>query len=542
MTPPTTSPAVAPAAGSAASPLVAQVAAWLARQLPVGARLSGDSRKLAAGDGFVAYPGGTTDGRAFIDDAIARGAAAILWDDAGHAWRHGAAVAQRGVPDLRALAGPIAAAYHGHPSERLELIAVTGTNGKTSCTQWIAQGLEARGRRSAIIGTLGSGRVGHLDPFGLTTPDAISLQGMLARFVAEGVQSVAMEASSIGLDQGRLAGTSVAVAVFTNLTHDHLDYHGSMARYAAAKARLFTQPGLRAAVVNGDDPAAALMIAAIDGPHAPARAEGEAPTRIGYRIDADRAGGDRRAAAPAVDAWLLAERIETRPDGMTVVVGGDFGRASVPLRVLGRYNVSNMLAVAGAWIGLGMPFDEAMSRLGSLEPVRGRLEVVRLADADVVAGTGGRAPLAVVDYAHTPDALVNVLGTLREVARARGGRLWCVLGAGGDRDPSKRPLMGAAAERLADHVVVTSDNPRGEPPLRILADIRAGLTREPAMTEVDRGVAIARAVAGAEAADVVLIAGKGHEDYQEIEGRRLPFSDVDEARIALIRWREHANV
>jgi len=523
--------------------LAAQVAAWLARQLPAGARLSGDSRTLAAGDGFLAYPGAKADGRAFIDQAIGRGVAAILWDDAGYTWQHGAAVAQRGVPGLRALAGPIAAAYLGHPSERLELIAVTGTNGKTSCTQWIAQGFEAQGRRSAIIGTLGSGRVGHLDPFGLTTPDAISLQGMLARFVAEGVKSVAMEASSIGLDQGRLAGASVAAAVFTNLTHDHLDYHGTMARYAAAKARLFALPGaLRAAVVNGDDPAAGLMIAALDTAHGLVRAGGApTPMRIGYRIDADRAADDRRFAAPAVDGWLVAERIDARPEGMTVAIGGDFGRASVPLRVLGRYNVSNVLAVAGAWIGLGMRFDEAMTRLASLEPVRGRLETVQMGPADD-AIAASRVPLAVVDYAHTPDALVNVLGTLREVARARGGRLWCVFGAGGDRDPSKRPLMGQAAERLADHVVVTSDNPRGESPLRILADIRAGLTREPALTEGDRGIAIARAIATAGAADVVLIAGKGHEDYQEIEGKRLPFSDVAQARIALIRWREQANV
>lgn len=537
----------------------ADLAAWLTRQLPPGAALSGDSRTLAAGDGFLAYPGATTDGRAFIDQAIARGAGAILWDDADGARLPSAAVPQRGVTDLRTLAGPIAAAYYGAPSERLDVVAVTGTNGKTSCTHWIAQGLEAAGRPAAVIGTLGSGRIGQLDPFGLTTPDAIGLQRMLAKFVRDGVGTVAMEASSIGLDQGRLAATRVAVAVFTNLTHDHLDYHGTMARYAAAKARLFQQPGLRAVVVNGDDPAAALMLAALDR----AAADGAvAPRRLGYRLAADATGATPAAqaatAAPGatralpVDAWLIAERIVARADGMTLHVGGDLGRAEVASRVLGRYNVSNLLAVAGAWIGLGLSFDDAMARLAPLDPVRGRLETVAPSPsttraATTPAATGAIAsphdvPLVVVDYAHTPDALINVLATLRELAQARGGRLWCVFGAGGDRDPSKRPLMGQAVERGADRVVVTSDNPRGEPPLRIVADIRAGLTREPHLTEIDRSHAIGHAIADASAADVVLIAGKGHEDYQEIEGRRLPFSDVEQARIALNRWREHAHV
>lgn len=503
----------------------AQIAAWLRERLAPGARLTSDSRAVRRGDAFLAFAGARTDGRRFIESAVAAGAAAVLWQrDAGQ-WPQGidAAVTQRAVLGLARQAGRIAAEYYGRPSERMDLIAVTGTNGKTSCTQWIAQGLNGlpgRDGATAVIGTLGSGRLGALDPFGLTTPDSVSLQTMLAGFAADGVTASAIEASSIGLDQGRLDGARVTAAVFTNLTHDHLDYHGTMSNYAAAKARLFGFEGLRVAVVNGDDPFAATMLAAIG--------QRQPPMRIGYTLAPTR-------GALAVDAWLQAENVRATSEGLALTIGGDFGRAAVDLRLLGRFNAANALAVAGTWIGLGMSFEQAIERLAALRPVPGRIQMVE-------SVAGGPGPLAVIDYAHTPDALESVLHALRAVADARGGRLWCVFGAGGDRDPSKRPRMGAAAERGADHLALTSDNPRGESPEAIIEQIRAGLRQAPAIVEVDRAAAIRGAIARASRKDVVLIAGKGHEPYQEIASRRIPFSDLDQAWLALAARAESVDV
>ncbi|MGE0807882.1 MAG: UDP-N-acetylmuramoyl-L-alanyl-D-glutamate--2,6-diaminopimelate ligase, partial [Burkholderiaceae bacterium] len=413
------------------------------------------------------------------------------------------------VSGLKRLAGPIAAEYYDHPSARLDVIAVTGTNGKTSVTQWIARGLADAGQRSAVIGTLGSGVVSpgasydELDAFGLTTPDAVSLQRMFAQFVAAGVGVVAMEASSIGLEQGRIDGTAVKTGIFTNLTRDHLDYHGDEQAYFAAKLRLFQWPGLRVAIINGDDPLAPDIL-----DHLPHEVQtisfGHLPGEYGWRA--------RKK--------LSAFQIHEDKSGTRATIGGDYGRAEIRLQLLGRFNAVNATAVASAWISQGMPFDEAMRRLESLQPIPGRMQQVEAA---------GR-PLVVVDYAHTPDALMNVLQALRPIAEVRGGQLWCVFGAGGERDAGKRPIMGIVAERFADKAVVTSDNPRGETPFRIVSDIRAGFTREPWLTELDRGEAIRRTLSEASADDVVLIAGKGHETYQEIDGVRHPFSDLRLAR------------
>src|SRR5690606_32049199 len=346
----------------------------------------------------------------------------------------------------------------------------------------------------------------ELDSFGLTTPDAVALQRMLAAFADAGVEVVAMEASSIGLDQGRLAGTKIGTAVFTNLSRDHLDYHGTEQAYLQAKARLFQWPGLRTAIVNGDDPVCAGILGSLPE-QVEAVAFGQLPGEHGWRA--------RRK--------ISAYQIDEERDGTQVSVGGDWGRAQIRLRLIGRFNVVNAMAVAAVWISLGVPFEVAMQRLESLRPLPGRMEQV------VVDG----GPLVVVDYAHSPDALLNVLQALRPIAEARGGALWCVFGAGGDRDAGKRPIMGMVAERFADRVVVTSDNPRSETPFRIAADIRAGFTREPWRTELDREQAIHDALASAAADDVVLIAGKGHETWQEIAGQRLPFSDVEVARRCL---------
>ena len=492
---------------------------WLRKVLAPGAQLRLDSREVEAGDAFIAVAGTHADGRDYIAQAIERGAAAIVFDaeplaDGARAAATVTAaqipVPNVGIVGLRQAIGHVGAEFYGHPGKRLRVVAVTGTNGKTSCAHWIAHGLaEPGGRGAGLIGTLGSGILAagdgaELESFGLTTPDAISLQRMLLRFAQAKVATVTMEASSIGLEQGRLSGVPVEVALFTNLTRDHLDYHGDMASYLAAKRILFATPGLRVAIVTGEDPAAAAMLEA-----APRDA-----LRIAYGLSpaAEIGGYPVRRLAVA--------RIRDASGATEVAVRGEFGAADIRLELLGRFNVVNALGVAAAWIGLGMPFAEAMQRLESLRPVPGRMQRLELPDA----------PMAVIDYAHTPDALTNVLEALRPVASARGGRLWCVFGAGGDRDPGKRPLMGFAAEQVADRLVITTDNPRSEEPFRIVSDIRAGLSREPVMTELDRGAAIRGALDAASPADVVLIAGKGHENYQEIGGERLPFDDFEVAR------------
>jgi len=505
-----------------------EVAGWLRAVLPTGAALVADSRAVKPGDAFFAYPGEQADGRRFIDRAIERGAGAIVMEAGGAGAivaepvvAGGSTVPRRDVVGLKRACGPIADIYHDHPTAALDVIAVTGTNGKTSCSQWIAQGLQGLGRACPVIGTLGAGRAGALEQTGLTTPDALGMQALFARFAKGGDKAVAIEASSIGLHQHRLEGTRIAVAVYTNLTRDHLDYHGSMQAYADAKAMLFGWPGLRAAIVNLDDPWHQQMLAAV------------APgvLRIGYRIASATDGliSDRTSdpASGPVDRMLIARAIEPAMAGMRIELDGDWGRRSILTPLLGRFNVSNLLAVMATWLALEVPFEAALAQALALQPVPGRLQsVTRLQ---------GPAPLAVVDYAHTPDALSNALAALRPVAQGRGGLLWCVFGAGGDRDPGKRPLMAATVEGLADRVVLTSDNPRSEAPESILDALQAGLHRAPALRQGDRAAAIASVIAQADTNDVVLIAGKGHESYQEIAGVRHPFDDVEHAAMALAR-------
>ncbi|MEI6547650.1 MAG: UDP-N-acetylmuramoyl-L-alanyl-D-glutamate--2,6-diaminopimelate ligase [Burkholderiales bacterium] len=491
-----------------------EVAAWLRAVLPSGAALVADSRAVTPGDAFFAYPGEQADGRRFIDQAVARGAAAIVAEPGGTG---ASAVPRRDVAGLKRASGSIADVYHGHPSAGLDVVAVTGTNGKTSCSQWIAQGLQGLGRPCSVIGTLGAGRAATLEHTGLTTPDALGMQALFARFARRGDQAVAIEASSIGLHQHRLDGTRIAVAVYTNLTRDHLDYHASMQAYADAKAMLFGWPGLRAAIVNLDDPWHAQMLSAV------------APgvVRIGYRIEPATDGPARALQSGQVDRALIARSIEPDLAGMRIELDGDWGRHAIVTPLLGHFNVANLLAVIATWLALEVPVEAAILQALALQPVPGRLQTVTRSDA--------RLPLAVVDYAHTPDALANALAALRPVAQRRAGLLWCVFGAGGDRDPGKRPLMAAAVEALADRVVLTSDNPRSESPESILDAVQAGLNRAPALRESDRAAAIGRVIAQADASDVVLIAGKGHESYQEIAGVHHPFDDVEQAAMALAR-------
>lgn len=503
------------------------IASWLRSRLAPGARLRTDSRSVLPGDAFFAWPGHLADGRAFLGDARARGAAALVVDDVPPAPEPSSDLYR--VTGLRELAGEIAASWHGEPASKVQLIAVTGTNGKTSCSQWIAQGLARCGRRSAVIGTLGSGLVNEhggaeLASFGLTMPDALTLHALLADYVAQGANCVVMEASSIGLDQARLSGAQPAVAVFTNLSRDHLDYHGTEEAYAQAKLRLFQMPGLAAAVLNANDPLSVRAQAALAA-GCRTIAYGEKPSRL---------------QAAGIE-YLITDRIIEQSDGMTLVIDGDWGRAQVGLPLLGRFNAINALAVLGAWLASGLSFDHAVAQLGMLRPVVGRLQRIDIAETVDAAAAGAGQPLVVIDYAHTPDALKQALIALQPVAAARGGRLWCVFGAGGDRDAGKRPLMGTAASAYADRIVLTSDNPRSEDPLAIIAAIQAGLARAPDLVEPDRGTAIRRALAEAVPEDVVLIAGKGHEQTQEIAGRQIPFSDADEARRALMALRVGAS-
>lgn len=460
------------------------------------AAIAADSRRVTPGSLFLAYPGERTDGRRHIAEAIVQGAAAVLWENEGFDWNPDWQVPNLPVAGLRAQAGCIASEFYGHPVAGLWSIGITGTNGKTSCSHWLAEALTRLGRRTALVGTLGNGFPGALAPAHNTTPDAVLLHGMLAQYRREGASCFTMEVSSHGLSQGRVNGMRFDVAVFTNLSRDHLDYHGNMEAYGRAKRQLFEWPGLAHAVINADDDFGAALLRTL--PRAGLRLHGyglQSGEIRGRNLRLDDAGLTMDVSLPGGDVRLEAPQL------------------------LGRFNAYNLLAVLAALLASGVAADAAVRVLREVAPVAGRMQ--RLG--------GGSVPLVVIDYAHTPDALEKVLLALREQTR---GRLVCVFGCGGNRDRGKRPLMGEVASALADEVVVTSDNPRHEDPHAIIDDIVAGM-RGNYRIEADRAAAIHEAVGAAAAGDVVLIAGKGHEDYQEIGSRRLPFSDLDVARRVL---------
>ena len=485
--------------------------AWLAQR---GARaLTTDSRRIVAGDAFIAWPGYAVDGRQFVSQALAAGAGACLVEAAGveaFAFANDANPSVAALPDLKARTGALASSFMGAPSEHLDVVAVTGTNGKTSTTWWVAQALSALGRRCGVIGTLGVGEPPSSSQqqaitfTGMTTPDPVTVQAGFKRFVDAGLQACAIEATSIGIAEHRLSGAKIDVALFTNFTLDHLDYHGSMDAYWQAKAKLFAWPGLRAAVVNIDDAQGAALV----------------PT-LADALDVWTYSTTRDARLRATDVRYDAGGLRFNlVEGATTV--------DVQTRLIGDYNVSNLLATIGGLRALGVSPADAARVCPGLTPVPGRMDRLP-SDLD--------APQVVVDYAHTPDALEKALLALRPFAEQRGGALWCVFGCGGNRDPSKRPLMGALAQRLAQQVVVTSDNPRNESPAFILLQIVAGLAGSQERVKVieDRRAAIAHAVRHADAHDVILIAGKGHEDYQEISGVKHHFSDLEEAAAALVQ-------
>ena len=478
-----------------------------------------DSRNVRAGDAFIAWPGHAVDGRAYVAQALGAGANACLIEAQGvDAFALPASQRIAVVDGLKAATGPLASRFMGEPSAALDVIACTGTNGKTSMAWWAAQALATLGQRCGVIGTLGAGEPPtaaraesesesdaefKVEPTGLTTPDPVTLHTTFRRFVDAGFSACAVEASSIGLVEHRLAGTHIAVALFSNFTQDHLDFHGSMAVYWRAKRQLFAWPGLRAAVVNVDDEHGAVLAAEL--------------------------------APAALDLWTYSvrgdARLQARSIGYTgrglhfdVVEGAD--TQTVATALIGDYNVSNLLAVIGGLRALGISLADAARACSELTPVPGRMQRVPFDAA---------SPDVVVDYAHTPDALEKALLALQPFAAQRGGALWCVFGCGGNRDAGKRPLMGAIAQRLAQHVVITSDNPRLEAPAFILLQIVAGLAGNQERVKVieDRAKAIAHAVRNADARDVILVAGKGHEDYQDARGVKRPFSDALHAQAAL---------
>ncbi|MDO8904132.1 UDP-N-acetylmuramoyl-L-alanyl-D-glutamate--2,6-diaminopimelate ligase [Hydrogenophaga sp.] len=489
--------------------------------------LNCDSREIRPGDGFVAWPGAAQDGRRFVRAALEAGAAAVVVEQEGadtFAFDGQAPIAA--VKGLKAQAGLVASAFCKTPSGELDVIAITGTNGKTSTAWWMAQLLSACARDCALVGTLGMGRVpsaaeevagAFLVPTGLTTPDPMRLQQQLREFVNDGVKACAIEASSIGLVEGRLNGTQVRVAVFTNFTQDHLDFHGDMSSYWAAKTMLFDWPGLAAAVVNLDDVRGRELAAVLAERDLDlwTIAHGTGPV-----AETARLVGRHLVHTVHGMQWEVVER-----DG----AGSEIAVHLLSLPVVGEYNVSNLLGVLAGARALGVPLADAVAACAVLSPVPGRMQTVAPAQGD-----SSLVPWVLVDYAHTPDALEKALQALRPVARQRDGALWVVVGCGGDRDRSKRALMAAVAEREAQHAVLTSDNPRTEDPERILQDMVAGLScPEAASVLVDRAEAIEHAVGQARSQDVVLVAGKGHEDYQDVQGTKRPFSDVSHARLAL---------
>lgn len=485
-----------------------EAAAWLRAR--VTGTLRADSRQLQPGDGLLAWPGAAADARAHVAKALAAGAQACLVEHDGvqaFAFSDARIATYQG---LKSASGLVADAWFGAPSQSLAVLAVTGTNGKTSTAWWLAQALSnlnpelAESLPCGVIGTLGVGVPPHLVSTGLTTPDPVALQAALADFVRQGLRACAIEASSIGIEEQRLAGTRIHTAVLTNVTQDHLDYHGDMDRYWQAKAGLFAWPDLRAAVINVDDPYGAELAAQL------------ASGALEVWTLSITPGAPNRARLQARDI-----RYETQGVAFTVVEGSQQLRLTTQL--IGAFNVNNVLGVIATLRTLGISLAAAVQACAHLSPVPGRMECV----------SAPGQPLVAVDYAHTPDALAKALDALRPLVQARGGKLWCVFGCGGSRDSTKRPLMGAIAGAHADRVVVTSDNPRAEAMDAIISQILLGLTGvADVQVESDRARAIAQTLAQAAAADVVLLAGKGHEDYQEIAGKRLPFSDLAQVQMA----------
>lgn len=457
-----------------------------------------DSRKVKPGNLFFAYPGVNTDGREFINDAIQKGAAAIL---AEVETPYTPIQMKQNVPilpvtDLHLRIGEIASQFYHHPAKKLKMIGITGTNGKTSCTYFTAEALQKLNKVCGVVGTLGSGLFGDIIPGNLTTPDPISLQQTLAHLLVEGAEVVAMEVSSHSIDQGRINGVTFEVGVFTNLSQDHLDYHGTMEAYGAVKQRLFENGFTKYAVINADD-------------------------NFGKRILSDSTHGNlfTYSLSPPLEEKanaIYAEDIRLTAEGMRAKISSPWGQGEVETRLIGEFNLSNILATFTSLCLLDIPFKDVLQAINNLSPVPGRMQLL---------GGEGKHPLVIVDYSHTPDALEKALVALRQHCE---GKLYCLFGCGGDRDKTKRPLMAKIAEQYSDYVMVTDDNPRTESPEQIVQDIVQGFSEpDKIIIQHDRSKAIRDIIQCANIKDCVLIAGKGAETYQQIGSTKIPFSDIE---------------
>ncbi len=483
--------------------------------LPAGTQLVTDSRLVKSGDTFVAYPGEKSDGRKYISQAIERGAKAVIWEARHFAWNENWNIPNVAVADLRHKAGVIADAVYGEPSKHLWMVGVTGTNGKTSTCHWIAQALNQTGKKCALIGTLGNGFAGALHASDNTTPDAIKVQSLLSEYLGCDAKAVAMEVSSHALTQGRVNGVHFDVALLTNLSRDHLDYHGDMESYAAAKRSLFDWHALKYAVINFDDAfGAELALQLLD----------KEVEVIGYGLS-DAA---LHLAEHHGMRMVYGKLLRMSAEGMRMEIYSSWGMGELHSTMLGRFNASNLLGALAVLLASEVGLDDALRALGKVDSAAGRMQKI---------GDAGQ-PVVIVDYAHTPDALEKVLVALREICAGSDatGKLYCVFGCGGDRDRGKRAMMGRIAEKFSDNCIVTSDNPRSEDPKLIIDEVVGGMTMTNHNIILDRAAAIEYAILGAAPGDTVLIAGKGHEDYQEIEGVKHAFSDVKVAMNALQRW------
>ncbi len=500
---------------------IQEISAWLQGQCMShpNADLTANSRRVKAGDIFVAIKGAVSDGLDYAEDVKARGAVALLCEERSDANEKCAGLPHFQVKNLAAHLGEIADAFYAHPTQKMFGIAVTGTNGKTSTSHWIAEALTCLEKSCAAIGTIGAFLAGRrFEVPCLTTPDAVSLQALFHELSQAGAQAFAMEASSIGLVQGRMAGTRLDTAVFTNLTRDHLDYHKTFEAYEAAKATLFDWPGLKHAVININDAAGVRMVN---------QCLAKGVEVVAYGIEHD---WESLTVAEGAKP-LIARKVEAAPGGMQYELLWQGESYPVEVSVLGEFNVANMLATTGTLLTAGFEMPAILEVIRTIRAPKGRLETVSLEGVDAQD-----LPLVVVDYAHTPDALEKAVRALHPVARVRGGKVTTVFGAGGNRDPGKRPMMGEVAARTSDSVIVTSDNPRNEDPELIARDVASGVARHKAPVVIlDRREAIIYAVQQADVKDIILIAGKGHEDYQEICGVKHHFDDAQEALAALKR-------
>lgn len=471
-----------------------------------------DSRQVKPGDTYLAYAGKENDGRQFIPQAIAAGANAILWDPQNFSWNPEWHIPALPVSGLQSKAGWIADYIYGSPSQELWVIGITGTNGKTSCCHWYAQAMQSLNKKIAVIGTLGNGFLGEIEASENTTPDAIILQRLLAKFKQQGAHSVVMEVSSHGIEQGRINGTTFSIAVLTNLSRDHLDYHHDMDAYAAAKARLFFSPELKYAIVNMDD---------VLGVELSRQLANKATKIVGYGFRHPELGCYSKHFKMVYGSNLKADI-----NGIEFDIKYEGCQEHLKVNLLGKFNASNLLAVTATLLASGIKLSDAIRSLQNIHPIPGRMEKF----------VAINQPTIIVDYAHTPDALERVLCSLRDILRTnhqnrvpnlKNPRLHCVVGCGGDRDKGKRVMIGEVATRLADEVIFTSDNPRTEEPMSIIEGLSEGAGTHRYQIEIDRALAIYQAIDNADPDDIVLIAGKGHEEFQEIKEHKIPFSDVE---------------